>query len=376
MSTSPSAPFCWWGISNGVYIPAFLLRYRGVSPSAKLCFARITKYCGESDTCFPAQETLADDLGVSIRSIGTYLAELETDGFIEIIRKGMGEVNHYRTLRHPLIQATFCGSPSDQDQQDTSDQDRKTSSDPSYSTEGSQSEGSQSPQTGSTDASDQTSGKEACWLIERVGRKPKPSERNALVKAGPFPVGADGFAAKLERVIEWAEKNSVKDWVARFSSNPRKWFEDELRGVGKPRVERPSVKQPTEDPGNALAVSERSEMDADQQFSDYIRTYTLAGKAINPTKHSIPAWRKWKTMTPAQRDGAMRDAQRQALQTKEGKFLPTPFDHLATDPWETVAIPRALPVIDQSEAKYDPNQHAREIHYRKHPEDRPQARRV
>jgi hypothetical protein len=123
--------FCWWGICEGVYVPQFLLSYRGIGPASKLCFARIVKYCGSAKTCWPSQEQLAEDLGVTVRSIGNYLAELEQDGFLEIIQRGLKQSNEYRPLRHGLVSQLLSGTTSGLDRKESSGQDTKESSGPS-----------------------------------------------------------------------------------------------------------------------------------------------------------------------------------------------------------------------------------------------------
>ena len=44
----------------------------------------LLKYAWQKDFCYPGQETLAKDMGVSDRSVRTYLQELEAEKFINI----------------------------------------------------------------------------------------------------------------------------------------------------------------------------------------------------------------------------------------------------------------------------------------------------
>lgn len=126
-------PFAFF---HGIWIPDFLVSYPGISPAAKICYAQLCRYAGrKTNTCWPSQATLAKELGVSERSIGSYLKELEEDRFISIERMGLQQTNHYRLTRNALIDGILGGTVSDPDQKNPSDQDQKTSSDPTYRTE-------------------------------------------------------------------------------------------------------------------------------------------------------------------------------------------------------------------------------------------------
>ena len=45
----------------------------------------------QNDFCFPGQETLAKDMGVTSRSVRTYLKALETKKFLTIQQQGQGK---------------------------------------------------------------------------------------------------------------------------------------------------------------------------------------------------------------------------------------------------------------------------------------------
>jgi|SRR5579863_836135 len=76
-------------------VPNYLLDNSKLSPGAKLAYAMLLKYAWQNDYCFPGQETLARDMGVTDRSVRTYLQELEKADFISIKRQGLGKVNIY-----------------------------------------------------------------------------------------------------------------------------------------------------------------------------------------------------------------------------------------------------------------------------------------
>lgn len=76
-------------------VPNHVLRSDKVSPGAKLAYAMLLSYAWQNDFCFPGQETLAKDMGVSSRSVRTYLKELESKRFLTIQQQGQGRVNIY-----------------------------------------------------------------------------------------------------------------------------------------------------------------------------------------------------------------------------------------------------------------------------------------
>lgn len=76
-------------------VPNSLLNSGKISPGAKLTYAMLLKYAWYNDYCFPGQERLAKDMGVTDRSIRTYLQELEAARFIDIKQRGLGKPNLY-----------------------------------------------------------------------------------------------------------------------------------------------------------------------------------------------------------------------------------------------------------------------------------------
>lgn len=76
-------------------VPNALLRHKSISPGAKLAYTMLLSYAWQNDFCFPGQETLAKDMGVTSRSVRTYLKELEGKKFLTIQQQGQGRVNIY-----------------------------------------------------------------------------------------------------------------------------------------------------------------------------------------------------------------------------------------------------------------------------------------
>jgi hypothetical protein len=87
----------------GSFIPNWLLRRAEVSPGAKLCYARLCQYAGDNGRAFPAQPTLAEELGVKQRQVRNLLSELKKCNLIEAERNGLGQSNDYFFLKHPWM---------------------------------------------------------------------------------------------------------------------------------------------------------------------------------------------------------------------------------------------------------------------------------
>jgi hypothetical protein len=76
-------------------VPNHVLISNQLSPGAKLTYAMLLKYAWQNDFCFPGQERLAKDMGVTDRSVRTYLKELEATKFVGIKQRGLGKPNLY-----------------------------------------------------------------------------------------------------------------------------------------------------------------------------------------------------------------------------------------------------------------------------------------
>ena len=77
-------------------VPNFILTNKELSVGAKLYYAMLLKYAREKDYCFPGQQTLAEDMGSSERSVRTYQKELENVGFLEVVQRGLGKTSIYK----------------------------------------------------------------------------------------------------------------------------------------------------------------------------------------------------------------------------------------------------------------------------------------
>ena len=84
-------------------IPNRILQNGELSLGARMTYAMLLKYAWQDDFCFPAQERIANDLGVTARSVRTFLNELRETNLITWKRKGLNRPNTYYILKLPNI---------------------------------------------------------------------------------------------------------------------------------------------------------------------------------------------------------------------------------------------------------------------------------
>jgi len=79
-------------------VPNAILRSKKISPGAKLAYSGLLSYAWDKESCFPGQDTLGEDLGVTRQTVNEYIKELRTKGFIRVKRRGQGRSNIYELL--------------------------------------------------------------------------------------------------------------------------------------------------------------------------------------------------------------------------------------------------------------------------------------
>ena len=84
-------------------IPNTILKRHDVSPGAKLCYVMLLSYAWQEGSCFPGQVKLAEDIGVTSRSVVTYMKELQESGLVVVKRRGLGQTNIYTLPRSENI---------------------------------------------------------------------------------------------------------------------------------------------------------------------------------------------------------------------------------------------------------------------------------
>ena len=90
------------GVTPYAQIPRWVLRSgKDLSLGARSLYGVIMTYADNGTrAAFPSRDTLATDLGVSVRSVGTYIKDLETFGALKVTRRrnrktGNFYANHY-----------------------------------------------------------------------------------------------------------------------------------------------------------------------------------------------------------------------------------------------------------------------------------------
>ena len=76
-------------------VPNFILKNPEISVGAKVAYAMFLSYAWHNDSCFPGQDRLAEDMGMSRSRVTSFVGELEQAGLISIHRRGQGRTNLY-----------------------------------------------------------------------------------------------------------------------------------------------------------------------------------------------------------------------------------------------------------------------------------------
>lgn len=99
----------------GSFLPNALLRFPGLSSSAKLVWARLGQYAGKDGRAFPRMATLAEEVALSEVQVQRLLKELVEHGFLcRQKATGEGRLRHlpdtYTFLFHSCFDARLCFS--------------------------------------------------------------------------------------------------------------------------------------------------------------------------------------------------------------------------------------------------------------------------
>jgi hypothetical protein len=77
-------------------VPNFILKDGDLSLGAKVTYSMFLHYAWHNDSCFPGQDRLAADMGMSQSRISEFIKELQAADLIEITRRGQGKTNLYK----------------------------------------------------------------------------------------------------------------------------------------------------------------------------------------------------------------------------------------------------------------------------------------
>ena len=77
-------------------VPNFILKNAKLSLGARITYSMFLHYAWHNDSCFPGQDRLADDMGMSQSRVSEFIRELQGASLIEITRRGQGKTNLYK----------------------------------------------------------------------------------------------------------------------------------------------------------------------------------------------------------------------------------------------------------------------------------------
>ena len=76
-------------------IPNFIIRDSNISAGAKVAYALFLSYAWHNENCYPGQDRMAEDMGMTRPRVTQLIAELQEAGLITIQRRGQGKTNNY-----------------------------------------------------------------------------------------------------------------------------------------------------------------------------------------------------------------------------------------------------------------------------------------
>lgn len=82
--------------SGFTQVPNFILTDSNLGLGEKITYAMFLHYAWHKDSCFPGQERLGEDMGMSRTRVSEFIKELERAGLVEITRRGQGRTNIYK----------------------------------------------------------------------------------------------------------------------------------------------------------------------------------------------------------------------------------------------------------------------------------------
>jgi Helix-turn-helix domain len=90
-------------------VPNFILRNAGLSTGAKVVYSMFLSYAWHNESCFPGQDRLAQDMGMSRSRVTEFVGELERAKLVTIERRGQGKTNLYTI--HFQVKGTVDKTP-------------------------------------------------------------------------------------------------------------------------------------------------------------------------------------------------------------------------------------------------------------------------
>src|SRR3712207_4743925 len=91
-------------------IPNSILRRPDITLGAKVTYMVLLSYAWQEGSCFPGQDRMAHDMGVSRRSVIIYLQQLQETGLVRVIRRGKNKTNLYVLTKSGSADSAHPGS--------------------------------------------------------------------------------------------------------------------------------------------------------------------------------------------------------------------------------------------------------------------------
>lgn len=86
-------------------VPNPILKSKRISPGAKLAYTALLSYAWNCNYCYPGQQRMGEDIGVTRQTVNEYIKELERKGYVDVKRRGQGRSNYY-TIHIPKDDVT------------------------------------------------------------------------------------------------------------------------------------------------------------------------------------------------------------------------------------------------------------------------------
>ncbi len=90
-------------------VPNFILKDPALSVGAKVAYAMFLSYAWHNESCFPGQDRLAQDMGMTRPRVTQLISELQAAGLVTIQRRGQGKTNIY--MVHFQVKAAVDKTP-------------------------------------------------------------------------------------------------------------------------------------------------------------------------------------------------------------------------------------------------------------------------
>lgn len=374
-------PFSPHKLFDGAWVPNCLLSYRGLTPGAKLCWTRLSRFAGKDLECWPSLTLLCEEIGVSERSARGYLTELEQAGFIKVIQRGLQQTNKYQILKHRIFIESLLskkGISSGPDLTVPADQEVTTSADPTYKSEMCQDEMRQDasadrkPSEEISHASFQTF--HLVWSQTRGLKRLSSGERDkARERWIHVQITEDELREALKRFVGWVKSSDgIRSPLAVFLKDPNSW--GTLRTIPKEQPRTPSangasqtdsrfVGSETKEPAGETLPAEPETVKSflltcEPRFRHLAGMFLLSGVEVK-----LPAlkraYKTWLAMTEEQREQTIVHADKM-LHSKNPQYVSAIDRYLAEQPWTAVQIARMIPTV-QSNGRPDPREESHRI---------------